>query len=108
MKSVASVCSTLIAVALLSVPAFADGRELQIANETGFEIVAVFGMRKGAVEWGEDLLAGDFITDGESQTVDFDDGSGYCMYSIMAVFDDGEELVSEDINICDLPSFTYY
>ncbi|MDP7150066.1 MAG: hypothetical protein QGI08_11560 [Paracoccaceae bacterium] len=108
MKTVASVCSTLIAVALLSAPAFAEGRELQIVNYTDFEIVAIFGMRQGATEWGENELAGDIITAGETQTVDFDDGSGYCMFSIMAVFDDGEELVSEDINICDLPAFTYY
>lgn len=81
---------------------------MEIINQTDFEIVAFFGVHKDSDGWGEDMLAGQPIAGGVSQVISFEDGSGYCIYSFKAVFDDGEELVSDDINVCDLPSFTYY
>lgn len=108
MKPVARLCSVALALAMMPLSAFADGREIAFVNQTGFEIIAIFGARKGVEDWGEDRLQGDAIVDGETQTVDFEDGSGYCLYSIKAVFDDGEELISEEINVCDLLMFTYY
>ena len=108
MKTAAKLFSVSLAFALTSGSALADGREMQIFNYTDFEIVALFGSNKDADDWGEDKLAGDFIEAGETQLIDFEDGSGYCLYNLLVVFDDGEELISEDINVCDLPMFTYY
>ncbi len=89
-------------------PAFADGREMQIVNQTGFEIVEFFRAHKDAADWGEELLMGEAIGGYAERLLDLEDGSGYCLYSFRVIFDDGEELISEDINICDLPTFTYY
>lgn len=108
MKSVARLCSVAVVMAMIPASVLADGREIAFVNETGFEIIALYGARKGVEDWGDDLLQGDVIEDRETQIVDFEDGSGYCLFNIKAVFDDGEELISEEINVCDLPMFTYY
>ncbi len=39
--------------------------------------------------------------------INFDDGSGYCKLDFKAVFDDGNVLIKKNINICEIPSFTY-
>lgn len=101
-------CSLATAAAVLAGPSFAEGRDMTIINDTDFEIVQLFGARKGLDVWGDDLLAGEPIGAFSERVIDFDDGSGYCLFSFMAVFDDGEALVSEDINVCDLTMFTYY
>lgn len=101
-------CSLATAVAVLAGPSFAEGRDMTIINDTDFEIVQLFGARKGLDTWGPDLLDGQPIAAFGERVVDFDDGSGYCLFSFKAVFDDGEALVSEDINVCDLAMFTYY
>jgi hypothetical protein len=101
-------CSLATVAAVLAGQVFAEGRQMLIINDTEFEIVQLFGARKGLDEWGNDLLDGMPITAFAERSVDFEDGSGYCLFDIRAIFDDGEELVSEDINICDLTMFTYY
>jgi hypothetical protein len=98
----------IAAIALSASSAFAEGREMRIVNQTGFEIVEFFSLHKGEVDWGEDQLMGSPIGGDDERLIDLDDGSGYCLFSFRVIFDDGEELVSEDINVCDLTTFTYY
>jgi hypothetical protein len=98
----------LALAAVLATGAAAQERQMEIVNETGFEIVEFFSHRKGEEGWGSNMIPDAPIADMASQMVVFPDTGGYCMFSFMAVFDDGEALVSDDINICDLPSFTYY
>ena len=100
--------SVVSALAAAASPAFADGREIQIINQTGFEIVEFFSAHKDEADWGDELLQGQAIGGYAEKLLDLEDGSGYCLYSFRVIFDDGEELVSDDINICDLTMFTYY
>lgn len=95
-------------VALSASSAFAEGRDMRIVNQTGFEIIEFYRLHKGETDWGDDLLQGESIGGEAERLLDLDDGSGYCLFSFRVLFDDGEELVSEDINICDLAMFTYY
>ncbi len=108
MKLSAIGLGVITAMTLSAGSAFADGREMRIVNQTGFEIVEFFRLHKGEAEWGEDLLLGTPIGGDDERLIDMEDGSGYCLYSFRVVFDDEEELVSEDVNICDLTMFTYY
>lgn len=39
--------------------------------------------------------------------INIDDGSGYCKYDFLAVFDDGDEVVSADNNVCELTEFNF-
>ena len=109
MMKIAAIGYGMIATLAVAVgPAFADGREMQIINQTGFEIVEFFSAHKDEADWGEEILQGDAIGGDAERLIDLEDGSGYCLYSFRAIFDDGEELISDDINICDLTMFTYY
>jgi len=93
--------------AVLALPALALDRRVRIVNNTGFTMVAFYGSNQGADNWEEDILGNDVLPSGASVTINFDDGTGYCIFDFKAVFEDGDELTDFGNNICELGTFTY-
>lgn len=105
--------STAKAVALIAVmmatahPASALDRRVEIVNDTGYTIVRFYGSNKGTDSWEEDILGEDVLPSGSSVMINFDDDTGYCKFDFKAVFDDGDELVKQNVNVCEIGTFTY-
>jgi len=99
--------AALAVTATTAIPALALDRRVKIVNDTGYVLVEFYGSNKGSTSWEEDILGPDVLGNGQSVMIDFDDGSGYCMFDFKAVFDDGDELIRKGVNICEIPSFTY-
>ncbi|MGB8815251.1 MAG: hypothetical protein WCC57_18895 [Paracoccaceae bacterium] len=97
----------LLLGATLASPALALDRRVTIVNNTGFTMVKFYGSNTGSKSWQEDILGNDVLPSGSQVTVNFNDDSGYCKFDFKAVFDDGDELVREDVNICEIATFTY-
>lgn len=96
------------AVLLASVmPAAALDRRMRIANETGYTIVRFYGSNTGTNDWQEDILGEDTLPSGSSVIINFDDGTGYCKYDLKAVFDDGDVVTQDNVNICEVGTFTF-
>ena len=85
----------------------AADRRVRIINETSFDIVRFYGSNVGTDSWEEDILGRDILRAGRSVTINFDDGSGYCIFDFKAVFDDGDEVVKERVNVCKIGSFRF-
>jgi hypothetical protein len=90
-----------------ALPAAALDRRVTIINNTGYTIVNFFGSNTGTSSWEEDILGNDVLPSGSSVVINFDDGTGYCMFDFLAIFDDGEQLIREGVNICEISTFTY-
>jgi hypothetical protein len=88
-------------------PALALDRRVTIINNTGYTIVNFFGSNTGTNSWEEDILGRDVLPSGSSVVINFNDGTGYCMFDFLAIFDDGEQLIREGVNICEISTFTY-
>jgi hypothetical protein len=88
-------------------PAAALDRRVTIINNTGYTIVNFFGSNTGTSSWEEDILGNDVLPSGSSVQINFNDGTGYCMFDFLAIFDDGEQLIREGVNICEISTFTY-
>lgn len=88
-------------------PASALDRRVRVVNETGFDIVRFYGSNTGANDWQEDILGQDVLATGSSVVINFDDASGYCKFDFRAVFEDGDEVVEPDVNICEVAEFTF-
>jgi len=102
--------SAAIATALLlcvAQPAWSLDRRVTIVNNTGYDIVRVYGSNTGSDSWEEDILGEDVLPSGSSVAINFDDASGYCKFDFKAVFEDGDELVKEGVNVCEIATFTY-
>lgn len=94
---------------LLALPGIAEAadRRVKIVNKTGYTIVRFYGSNTGSNDWEEDILGNDVLRSGSSVTINFDDGSGYCKFDFKAVFEDGDVLVKQNVNVCELSTFTY-
>ena len=96
-----------VLAATVASPALALDRRVTIINNTGFTITNFYGSNKGTNSWEEDILGQSTLPSGSQVTINFNDGSGYCKFDFKAVFSDGDVLVRENVNVCEIASFTY-
>ena len=94
-------------VAATALPAAALDRRVRIVNNTGYTIVEFYGSHRDARTWEEDILGYDVLPSGSSVNINFDDGTGYCIFDFKAVFNNGREAIDRNINICQIATFTY-
>jgi hypothetical protein len=82
-------------------------RRVQINNQSSYDIIEFYASNTGTQSWEEDILGSSILPAGNSVLINIDDGSGYCKYDFMAVFSDGEEVVSGNNNVCELSQFNF-
>ncbi|GGE36312.1 hypothetical protein [Actibacterium pelagium] len=101
--------TALSAAITLSVaaPAQALDRKVKIINETTYDMVRFYGSNIGREDWEEDILGSDILGAGDAIIINFDDGSGYCMFDFKAVFEDGDELIRKRVNVCETGTYRY-
>lgn len=81
-------------------------RHVMVINNTGFTMERFYASNTDATSWEEDILGSDVLAPYSEIDVNIDDGTGYCIYDFKAVFDDGEEVISYNQNVCEIPSWT--
>ena len=91
----------------MTVTVNAQDRKVKIVNNTGYSITNFYGSNTGSDSWEEDILGKDILPPNGSVLINFDDNSGYCMFDFRAVFEDGEEVIEEKIDVCKIGTFTY-
>jgi hypothetical protein len=102
--------STLVAaaaLALLAVPAWSAGdQDFTLVNRTGYTIEQVYVSPIKAKDWQEDVLGRDVLDDGESVDIRFNKREEVCRWDLKVVYDDGEEAVWSDFNLCEVSRIT--
>lgn len=106
-KLTISIAATVVALIGLAAPASAQDRNVLIINETQHAIVQFFASSIGVDDWQEDILGEDVLPVGQSVNINIDDGTEACLYDFKAVFDDGEELVRNRIDVCTIGTYRY-
>jgi len=94
-------------VATSCLPAQAIEKNLTVVNKTNFVINAFYATNVSKEGWGDNRIAGEPLAAGASVKLDLDDGTGYCLFNLRAVFEDGEVVDKERVNICDESTFYY-
>jgi hypothetical protein len=94
-------------IGLAAAPASAQDRSVLIINETQHTIVQFYASNIGRDSWEEDILGEDVLPVGQSVKINIDDGTEACLYDFKAVFDDGEELVRNRIDVCSIDTYRY-
>ncbi|WP_421702811.1 hypothetical protein [Aliiroseovarius sp.] len=104
-----SIAATVLSLVTMiaTTGAHAQDRRVTIVNNSGYTIVQFYASHRDAPTWEEDIWGNDVLPSGSSFRVNFDDGTGYCIFDFKAVFDDGEVLVDRHLNVCELSTFTY-
>ena len=57
--------------------------------------------------WEEDILGSEVLPNGQSANINFDDGTGSCMFDMKAEFRDGRETVINNVNVCTAAAVTF-
>ena len=82
-------------------------RNVVIANATGQTIWRFYGSRTSTNSWEEDILGSNVLSAGNSLNIDFDDGTGACVFDMKAEFRDGSSIVRNNVNVCTAASVTF-
>jgi hypothetical protein len=83
-------------------------RKVTIINETGVAMREFYASPPDAEVWEDDILGQGVVKPYGSVVIDFDDGRCRCVYDFKAVFTDGDELIRQKINVCDIGTYRYY
>ena len=100
-----AVASALVALGISSAAAL--DRRVRINNNTSYDIVQFYASNTGTNDWEEDILGQDILPAGHSIMINIDDGSGYCKYDFLAVFEDDDQVTSNNNNVCELSDFNF-
>lgn len=99
-------CAFALAQTLAS-PLLAADRVVTIVNNSGYTIVEFYGSNNGTTDWQEDILGADVLLHGASININFDDATGHCIFDFLAIFEDAEQVVQEDVDVCKIGTFTF-
>ena len=105
--TISGVTAVVALIGLAAAPANAQDRHVQVLNETQQGIVQFFASNVDRPNWEEDILGENVLPVGQSAVINIDDGSGACLYDFKAVFEDGQELVRNGIDVCTTDTYTY-
>ncbi len=82
-----------------------QNRAVRIHNQTGWTMVDLYA--SGGGDWSGDLLGPRPLAPGNSIVVTVDDGSGACLYSLRAEFQNGRSLERDGVNACEVADYYY-
>ena len=81
--------------------------DFQVHNQTSFPIVELYVSNSGHRTWEENVLAGDLLTPGDSSWIRFSGNHDGCLFDLLAVFSDGEQVVDPRVNLCEVSDITF-
>lgn len=111
MKKTAFALVGLLALAACDVSSTGGGsynRVVDITNSTGSTMTRFYASNTNENTWGPDQLGTSVLRSGQYITLDFDDGTGACMFDFKASFTNGQTLIRRGVNVCAVSSYDYY
>jgi hypothetical protein len=75
-------------------------RTVTVVNNSGLTISRFYGSNSGRSSWEEDILGNGVIPAGASVDINFNDGSGACLFDFKAVFADGSSATETNVDVC--------
>ncbi len=82
-------------------------RRVRVHNNTGVTLTHLYSTNSGESSWGGDILGSGVIQDGAGVVVDFDDGTGACLFDVRARFADGDVVEQYQINVCQITDLNF-
>lgn len=100
--------AAFIACATIATQAHAWDRSIEIVNDSDSNLRELYATNSGSRYWGRDHLGQYYIPSGGALRIDFDDGTGRCVFDFKAVFSDGNSVVRYGVNVCRVNRYTFY
>jgi hypothetical protein len=104
MKTFTTLATAVLGIALAA-PVLADDVAYALNNNSALTLMEFYTSPANTDDWGPDILGADVIPPGGTGTVTIADGSAECVYDLMFIMEDGQEIV-DTVDICQLASYT--
>jgi hypothetical protein len=91
----------LVAV-IFAAPASASDEELTIVNRTGYVISEIYISPTRTDNWEEDIMGREVLGNGERVVVDFSRSEDACLWDMLVIYEDEEEVSWDALNLCEL------
>lgn len=101
MKSILAAAGLMLALAS---PAMAGDQDFNLNNATGYTIEKVYVAPSKSNDWEEDVLGDDTLEDGTNVDITFPQSGSACKYDLKVVYDDGEEAMWGNLDLCTISS----
>jgi hypothetical protein len=105
MKSLFAASALLLA--MTATPAFAE-EVLHVTNRTGYTINEIYIAPTTTDNWEEDIMGADALVPNTTVNIDFSKSEDTCHWDLKAVYDDGDNAVWKNINLCEISSITLF
>ncbi len=103
------VSSILASLLLFTVSAMAQGRQdFNLTNKTGYDIYEVYVSPANESDWEEDVLDRDILANEKSVHIRFPHRPGICMWDLLVVYEDGEEVSWLGFDLCKTSNITIF
>lgn len=86
----------------------AQNRVVAIINDTGVTMTHFYATNRDQRDWGRDWFGNSVLPSGNSVNLNINDGTGYCIYDLRALFADGDEVTRYGFNVCEMASWRVY
>ena len=94
------------AATIFATASHAENRVVTFTNNTAVAVHTIFGSNTGADTWEEDILGEGVLEANDAIDINFDDGTGYCMFDFKVTFADGDEGTLSGVNVCEISDVT--
>lgn len=86
-----------------------DGRNrrVRVHNTTGWTMLRFYASNTSRSDWEEDILGDDVLANNASIVMNIDDGTGACMFDFKAEFTNGQSLIRNNVNVCEIADYYY-
>jgi hypothetical protein len=105
MMTIARLLAPAFFAVALAAPAMAQDVAYELYNDSALTVMEFYTSPANSDDWGPDILGSGVIAPGNSGVVTIADGGTECVYDILFVMEDGQELV-DTVDICQLGSYT--
>ena len=108
MRKMVAFTFTLALVSTPIVQAKAEDLAFWIWNDTSVVMTELYISPSNVNSWEEDVLGADVVLPGEGGEVIIADGRTTCIYDILGIFADGDQVDDYGVDLCTLEEYTFY
>ena len=87
-------------------PAAAEDLVFMLDNQTSAALAEFYASPADVGSWEEDILGVDVLPAGEAVRITIADGRSTCVYDMRFVYEDGETVEEEAVDLCETGSYT--
>ena len=104
---VAATLAVVFAQTALVPAAQAQDLWFELWNDTSVTLMELYVSPSDSEYWEEDVLGMDVVFPGEGGEVMIADGLSTCIYDILGIFEDGDQLEDYGVDLCTLQAYTF-